>query len=204
MICSPSMPSSKYATHPGFAHLNAILSNLEKNTGRTIAQWAALLKKCGVKGTKERVAWLKGEHGLGMATAGAIVAHYEGELIEYTPDAFVETMFAGPKAQLRPLYDRLLEIGLGLSADVTATPCRTFVPLRRKYVFAQVKPSTKTRIDLGLALGNTNPKGRLISTGGYAKGDRITHQIAITSLEDIDDEVKRWLRAAFERGNETS
>ena len=203
MLCSPNMAGSKYATHPGFAHLSAILSNLEKNTGRGLEQWRALLKKSGAKTTKDRVAWLKREHGLGMATAGAIVAHYEGELIEYTPDAFVEAMFAGPKAGLRPIYERLLALGKGMGPDVTATPCRTFVPLRRKYAFAQIKPSTKTRIDLGLALGDTTPKGRLTSTGGYAKGDRITHQIAIASLDDIDDEVKRWLRAAFERGNTT-
>ena len=204
MLCSPNMAASKYATHPAFAHVNAILSNLQKNTGRSLQQWCALLKKSSAKTTKDRLAWLKREHGLGMATAGAIVAHYEGELIEYTPDAFVEAMFAGPKAALRPIYERLLKLGTSLGPDVTATPCRTFVPLRRKYAFAQIKPSTRTRIDLGLALGDTVPKGRLTSTGGYARGDRITHQIAIASLDDIDDEVKRWLRAAFERGNETS
>jgi len=198
------MPRSAYATHPGFAHLNAILSGLEKNTGRKLEQWCALLKKSGAKTAKDRVAWLKREHKLGMATASAIVAHYEGELTEYTPDAFVDAMFAGPKAALRPIYERLLALGTGLGPDVTATPCRTFVPLRRKYAFAQIKPATRTRIDLGLALGDTAPKGRLTSTGGYAKGDRITHQIAIASLGDIDDEVKRWLRAAFERGNSTA
>jgi len=204
MVCSPIMAASKYATHPGFAHVNAILSNLEKNTGRKLEQWCALLKKSGAKTTKDRVTWLKREQGLGMATSGAIVAHYEGELVEYTPEAFVEAMFAGPKATLRPIYERLLEIAMSLSPDVTATPCRTFVPLRRKYAFAQIKPSTRTRVDFGLALGDTPPKGRLASTGGYAKGDRITHQIAITSLDDIDDEVRRWLRAAWQRGNETS
>jgi hypothetical protein len=40
---------------------------------------------------------------------------------------------------------------------------------------------------------------RLINTGGYEKKDRITHRFEITSLRDIDDEVKRWLRIAYER-----
>ncbi len=43
------------------------------------------------------------------------------------------------------------------------------------------------------------PKGRLIDTGGFAKRDRITHRIPITCLADIDDEVKRWLKVAYER-----
>ncbi|MDQ3473969.1 MAG: DUF4287 domain-containing protein [Acidobacteriota bacterium] len=38
-----------------------------------------------------------------------------------------------------------------------------------------------------------------IDTGGFARKDRITHRIEITSLEDIDDELKRWLKAAYDR-----
>jgi hypothetical protein len=32
----------------------------------------------------------------------------------------------------------------------------------------------------------------------YAKKDRITHRIPIASLEDIDDEVKNWLKVAYD------
>ena len=32
-----------------------------------------------------------------------------------------------------------------------------------------------------------------------AKKDRITHRIAIGSLDDIDEEVDRWLEAAYEQ-----
>jgi len=65
-------------------------------------------------------------------------------------------------------------------------------------VIAQIKPSTRTRIDFGLALGATKASGRLIDTGGYAKKDRITHRFVITSLQDIDGEVKRWLKKAYD------
>jgi Domain of unknown function (DUF5655) len=39
---------------------------------------------------------------------------------------------------------------------------------------------------------------RLIDTGGIAKGDRITHRIEVTSLEEIDDGLKKWLRVAYD------
>ena len=42
------------------------------------------------------------------------------------------------------------------------------------------------------------PRAGSIDTGGYAKKDRITHRIPISSLAEIDDEVKKWLRTAFE------
>ncbi len=84
------------------------------------------------------------------------------------------------------------------AADVKVCPCQTIVPLYRKHVFAQVKPTTRTRIDLGLALKDTKVPKRLIDTGGFAKKDRITHRIEITSLKDIDAEVKKWLKIAYD------
>jgi len=111
----------------------------------------------------------------------------------------VEEMFAGGKAQLRPLYDALLKLGLKTGKDAKACPCKTIVPLYRKHVFAQIKPTTQTRIDMGFALGDMKPTGRLIDTGGFAKKDRITHRIPITAKEDIDDEVKHWLKVAYDR-----
>jgi hypothetical protein len=85
-----------------------------------------------------------------------------------------------------------------MGKDVRVCPCQTIVPLYRNHVFAQIKPTTQTRIDMGFALGARKAEGRLIDTGGYAKNDRITHRIPIASLAEIDNEVKRWFRAAYE------
>ena len=52
---------------------------------------------------------------------------------------------------------------------------------------------------MGFALGDMKPTGRLIDTGGFAKKDRITHCIRIMSMDDIDDEVKHWLKVAYDR-----
>jgi hypothetical protein len=109
----------------------------------------------------------------------------------------VSAMFAGKKAGLFPLYERLLEIGLA-GDDVKACPGKTIVPLYRVHVFAEIKPATNTRIDFGFALKNTKAKGRLIDTGGLAKGNRITHRIAIAELAEIDEEVLRWLNTDYE------
>jgi hypothetical protein len=65
-------------------------------------------------------------------------------------------------------------------------------------VFAEIKPSTQTRIDFGFALGSTKARGRLIDTGGYAKKDRITDRLPISSLEEIDEEAKRWAKVAYD------
>ena len=72
------------------------------------------------------------------------------------------------------------------------------VPLYRKHVIAQIKPATRTRIDFGLALGATKAPARLVDTGGFKKKDRITHRIEVQSKADIDGELKRWLKTAYE------
>ena len=74
----------------------------------------------------------------------------------------------------------------------------TIVPLYRNHVFAQIKPTTNTRVDLGLCLRGVKPTKRLLDTGGEAKGDRITHRIPIESVDQIDDEVRKWLKRAYE------
>lgn len=89
-------------------------------------------------------------------------------------------------------------MGLGLGRDAKACPCKTMVPFYRTHVFAQIKPATQTRIDLGLWLATATIPSRIVATGGLEKGDRITHRIEISSMDDIDATVMRWLRAAYE------
>lgn len=38
----------------------------------------------------------------------------------------------------------------------------------------------------------------MIDTGGLKKGDRITHRMPISSLAEIDAEVREWARIAYE------
>jgi len=124
----------------------------------------------------------------------------DGEAYLKAAVGYVETMYAGPKAALRPIHDALIALGVALGSDVKICPCQTIVPFYREHVFAQIKPSTRTRIDFGFALkgAKKKPPKRLLDTGGLAKGDRIAHRIEITSLADIDAEVKEWLKIAYD------
>ena len=199
------MAKSIYGVHPGVAMVQTAIAKLPEKTGRSLDQWVALIKKSGPKDGAARREWLKREHKLGTNYAGWLADRAEGKGEDGDPDAYlqvaeryVEDMFAGPKAQLRPLYGALLRLGLSMGPDTKACPCKTIVPLYRTHVFAQIKPSTRTRIDLGLALGNTKAPKRLVNTGGFNKGDRITHAIPISAPGDIDGEVTRWLKNAYE------
>jgi hypothetical protein len=206
---SPTSAARKtlYSVHPGVVMVQQWIEDLPKKTGRSLEQWIDLVKAEGPPSENERRDWLKTEHGLGTNSAWWLAERAEGKGLEdgdpetylRAAEVYVAEMYAGPKRPLKPIHDRLLELGFSMGDDVKACPCKTIVPLYRKHVFAQIKPSTRTRIDFGFALGNLPGQGRLIDTGGFAKKDRITHRIAITSLADIDAEVESWLRTAYEK-----
>lgn len=199
---------SIYSVHPGVTMTMKWVAELKEKTGRSLDEWIKLIKQEGPPTEIARRDWLKQKHGLGTNSAWWLAERSVGKGEEAgdadaylrAAEKYVDEMFAGKKEHLRRIYDALLKLGLSMGKDTKACPCQTIVPLYRNHVFAQIKPATQTRIDFGLALGDTKKTPRrLIDTGGFAKKDRITHRFEITSLKDIDDEVKRWLQAAYQR-----
>jgi hypothetical protein len=182
------------------------IAGLKQKTGRTLDEWIQLVEGEGPASEEERRDWLKANHGLGTNAAWWIAERAAGRGIEdgdgdaYLKAAagYVAAMFAGKRAGLRPIYEELLKLGTSLGADVKVCPCKTMVPLYRRHVFAEIKPAAITRIDLGLALKDTSVSERLIETGGLAKKDRITHRIPLAAVADIDSEVGRWLKLAYD------
>jgi hypothetical protein len=196
---------SQFDVHPGVLMTQAIIAGMKEKTGRSLEDWLEVVGNDGPSTEKERLAWLKAKHGLGTNYAGCIAEISVGKGKLFTAEGYlrlapqyVEDLFAGPKSGLRPIYDALLAAGLKLGKDVRVCPCKTFVPLYRNHVFAQIKPATRTRIDYGLALKDTKTPKRLIDTGGFAKKDRITRRIEIASVGEIDDDVRRWMKVAYD------
>lgn len=204
------MPSfhPPYAVHPSVAYQQAIIDNLAEKTGRSLEEWMGLVVEGGQTEIKACRAWLKARYGLGGTTTAIIASRAlrpqeESDAQAYLAAApgFVDAMYSGARGALRPLHDRLVREAMALGADVAFSPAKTIVPVYRRRVFAQIKPSTQTRIDLGLALkGVAEPPPKpLIDTGGSQSGDRITHRIGVFSEADVDDTLRHWLRVAYEQ-----
>ncbi|MFB7891750.1 DUF5655 domain-containing protein [Microbacterium sp. NPDC056044] len=171
------------------------LRNIEQSTGTPLADWFALIEGRRAEGLKrgQLVAWLKSEHGLthGNANALALASAADGEV---EPVDLVAAQYAGGKESLRPLYDRLVTLAASLGDDVEVSPKKTSVSLRRSKQFAVLTPATRTRIDVGLNLGDAPADGRLEQTTGMC-----SHRVRISSVDEVDDELARLLRAAYQR-----
>jgi len=178
--------------------MGPMADSLEATTRRSVEVWMATVQGMGLQRHGEILAALKREHGLshGYANMLALVATGYGQQGEAE---LVEGLFAGPRAGLRPLYERTLEIATGLGDDVAIAPKKTMVSFRRTKQFACLTPMSAKRVDLGI-----NLRGELADEAlGVARlrptpGGMASHVFAITAAEEIDDEVVAWIRRAYE------
>ena len=203
---APVLVPPVYDVHPGVAMVQKFVAELPEKTGKTLEEWGELVDAQGFDTAAEKRDFLKKTHGFGTNAAAWIVEYtddnptWDADPESYLACAaeFVDDMYAG-KEHLRPVFERLLEIGRALGEDVKVCPCKTMVPLYRGRVFAEIKPSTKTRIDLSLALTLDVPEqGKLKrNEQRIKKGDRLTHLISLEKFGDVTPEVKRWLKAAY-------
>ena len=109
----PTGPWNASGVHPEVAYQQSIIENLPDKTGKSVEQWVRLLRKSGPEGERARRDWLKKKHGLGGTTANILAGRLVGKGAEGTDAGvylktaveYVEAMYSGPKANLRPMHD---------------------------------------------------------------------------------------------------
>lgn len=172
-----------------------MIDNLPTRTGRSLEEWYAVLDQAGHLTHGKALALLKAEHGITHGFANLIVTmHRARDAGPVSDEDLVDAQYAGGKAPLQPVCDRLVAIARDLGADVEVAPKKTGVSLRRSKQFALIEVPSSRRVRLGLNLRGEAATGRLREQGGMC-----THSVDLSGVDDIDDEVLGWLRAAYER-----
>lgn len=173
----------------------SMIANMPDKTGKPLEDWVAIVAKSGAAKHGEIVKLLKAEHGMTHGFAN-LVAHKAREVAEGGGETdLVASQYAGPKEALRPIYDAIADFVKSLGSDAELAPKKSYVSFRRSKQFGLVQPSTRTRVDLGINLKDVEPIGRLESSGSF--NAMVSHRIKLETVEDVDDEVKDWLRIAY-------
>lgn len=173
-------------------------ANLTETTGRTLDEWIAIARQAPDRSYSRITSWLREEHDLRHGHANLLAIQVLAPGTASVADALdnmhrLDSQYSG-KEHLQPVYDRLIEIAIGFTDDVDVITKRNYVSLRRRKQFAIIKPSTKTRLDLGLCMRGVEAAGRLEPSGSFSS--MASHRVRITSLDEVDDEVVLWLRLA--------
>ena len=174
-----------------------MVDNLYKNTGKTLEQWIALVKKENFEKHGQIISFLKDEHGFTHGFANLVAHKTKGSdagSAENTDD-LVTKQYQG-KEHFKPLYEKLMHEIKGFGNDVEVAPKIAYVALRRKKQFAILQPATKTRFEIGINLKGQEPKGKLeaINTANAM----CSHKINLADIQDVDAEVISWIKTAYE------
>jgi hypothetical protein len=176
-----------------------MIEAIEGLTGRSADAWIEALRAAGLGDDAphaDRRAWLIAQ-GVGYNHTGAILWWMKnGAAVRAGGDELLERQYAGAKAALRPVYERVAAVIEGLGDDVVRGLRGTYVSYGRPKQFALVQPSTRTRVDLGLRLPGAQATARLLEAGSFGSGS-ISHRVALAAPEDVDPEVEGWLRDAY-------
>lgn len=178
----------------------AVTESLKKRTGRTLEEWVAVVVTSGIDPLDQNAVrrWLKAEYGVPQNSQWAIAnaAARAAGWVPPTVEEYIEQQYSGPKAGLRPIFDRLRALILGLGDDVRAEGRGTYTPFVRRRQFAAVAAAARNRVDVGLRY--TDPPESELLTPATGPG-QATHKLSLTSVDEITAEVEALLRAAYEQ-----
>jgi len=172
--------------------LQTMIDNMPEKTGKSLEEWKKLLKAKSFEKHTEAVKFLKTDFGVTHGFANTIVTLSRDN--SESPEDLVKIQYTG-KENLFPIYEALIKLLTEFGSDITITPKKASVSIIRKRQFALIKPATKTRIDLGLKLPGESLTERLGNSGPF--GTMCTHRVIITSIDQIDDELRAWLQKAY-------
>lgn len=172
-----------------------MLRNLPEKTGKSLSDWHKVLKQSPLEKHGTLVKLLKADHGITHGFANFIVARYLDNGTR-SNDELLKAQYAGNKSDLRPIYDALVKAVSSFGKDIEFAPKKSYVSLRRKKQFGLIQPSTKTRVDVGLNLGDAKATKRLEASQSF--NAMVSHRIRLENVDDIDQQLINWLKKAYE------
>ena len=175
------------------------LANIEKRTGQTLTELAAIVKGSGLTKHGELVTMLKTRLGMGHGDANTLVhtvlkSDGPGATQGLSSGAVLDALYTGPRAALRPIHDKLL-IALRQLGDFEEAPKKTYVSYRRKKQFAMIGPATNTKVEVGLNMKGVKATERLQE---LPAGQMCNYKVRLGNESEADAELIGWIKTAYD------
>ena len=171
------------------------LRNIEGKTGKTFAQLCKLIAGSGLTKVGEQRAMLMTNSNSATAMPTRSRFAPSKPALPATQDTDpMDAIYAGPKAPLRTIHERL-HTAISKLGPYEVAPKKGYVSLRRKKQFATLGPATKDQIELGLNAKSVPASARLkaLPPGGMCQ-----YSVRLSSLVEVDAELLGWVRVAYD------
>ena len=177
------------------------LKNIQAKTGKSMEELSAIIRNSGLTKHSEIRAMLQRDLGLGYGDANALVHHVlqsdgttAAKASGATTEDVLDEIYAGAKAGLRPIHDKLMAAIDGFG-EFEIVPKKGYVSLRRKKQFGMIGPTTNTRVEVGLNMKSAEDAARLIE---QRAGSMCNYIVKVTTVEEVDAELIAWIKQAYD------
>ena len=175
------------------------IDNIQKKTGKSLDELAAMVSKSGLSKHGEIRDYLKRELGLGHGDANTlvhVVLKSDGQRAAEgkSDDAVLDEIYSGAKTGFRPIHEKLIN-EINKFGDHEVVPKKGYVSLRRKKQFAMIGPKTNTRFEVGINAKDFKKHARLLE---QPKGSMCNYVVNLTDVKEVDSDLIAWLKSAYE------
>lgn len=169
------------------------LANIEKKTGKTLAQLHAALAKSGKTKHGEMRTWAMEKWGIGFGDANTLIHAAQAKPAPAGGDVLAD-IYTDKKAHLRPIHDKVMD-AMKSWGEFEIAPKKGYVSLRRKKQFAMLAPKTNDRVELGLNLKDDIASKKIVA---QKPGGMCQFIAPLSSPTDVDKEIVAALKRAFD------
>jgi len=175
------------------------LENIQKKTGKSLDEFAAIVKKSGLTKHGEIRDMLREKLGLGHGDANALVhavLQSDGQRASEgkSTDAVLDEIYSGAKAGMRSIHEALMK-HITKFGEFEIVPKKGYISLRRKKQFAMIGPKTNTRFEVGINAKDIKKNARLLE---QPKGSMCNYTVNVTGTKEVDSELIAWIKSAYE------
>ncbi len=173
----------------------SVREGLERDTGKSLAEWVEIARTCPETKHRARLKWFKETHGLLQNRASQVLGEaYPSAKGWSEPDTLIDTLWADPRC--REVYEALDTQALALEGALR-TVRKGYVAWSRRVQFAAARPMKDGSVMLGLAVpADTGPGLR--PRGSESWSERLGAKLLLPSANPGYPEIGLLLRSAWE------
>ena len=174
------------------------LANIEKRTGKSIAELTKIVKDSVFSKHGELVKMLKTDLGMGHGDANTLVhvarkSDGQSKAGGLSKSQVLDGLYTGKKAELRPIHDKLM-LAIGKFGEYEEAPKKTYVSYRRKKQFTMIGPATNTRVEVGLNVKGLKAADRLLE---LPPGQMCNYKVKLTDVKEVNAQLIGWIKSAY-------
>jgi hypothetical protein len=174
----------------------SIRDGLQRETGRSLAEWVEIARTCPETKPRARLAWFKETHGLLQNRASYVLGEAFPAAAGWSePDNLRAALWPDPAG--RAILDAV-EASVLTLPDVVMGQRKTFSAWSRKHQFAALRPVKGGTAMLGLALSpDASPLLEAPKNEGWS--ERLKSRMALAAVGDVTPAVEALIKAAWEK-----